>query len=222
MRARFVLSLFAVLLAGCQPAPSAPHGPVDPHGFAGSYRKGAEWLDIGPLGDAYWVSIDSADHRDACLFVGHAVRDEDGLKISLDAWRPGASLLLQHAGNGLVDIRPADDDDAIDPGYFCRGGASVAGQYSRITPPAYRRGHIVQAEDGLLFQPCGSRLSYLLAPPPGGATVAASAATPVELGVIVAVTNDLAGHAGRYAASATLPTDAATPDDCPDPAFPTK
>jgi hypothetical protein len=220
MRARFVPLLLAVLLAGCQPAPSVPNGPVDPHGFAGSYRKGAEWLDIGPSGDAYWVSIESTDHRNACLFIGHAVHDGDGLKISLDAWRPGASLLLQHAGNRLVDIRPADDDDAFDPAYFCRGGASLAGQYSRITPPAYRRGHIVQAEDGLLFQPCGSRLNYLLTPPPGG--VASAAATPVELAVTVAVTNDLAGHAGRYAASAALPTDASAPDDCPLPAIPTK
>jgi hypothetical protein len=210
----------AVLLTGCQPAPSVPHGPVDPHGFAGSYRKGAEWLDIGPSGDAYWVSIDSADHRDACLFVGHAVRNDDGLKISLDAWRPGASLLLQHAGNGLVDIHPADDDDAFDPGYFCRGGATLAGQYSRVTPPAYRRGHIVQAEGEVLFWPCGSRLSYLLAPPPAGPAPAATA--PVELAVTVAVTNDLAGHAGRYAATATLSKDASAPDDCPVPAFQTK
>jgi hypothetical protein len=220
MHARLVLLSFAALLAGCQPAPSAPLGPVDPHGFAGSYRKGAEWLDIGPSGDAYWVSIDSVDHRNACRFVGHAVRDDDGLKISLDAWRPGASLLLQHAGNGLIDIRPADDDDAFDPGYFCRGGASLAGHYSRITPPAYRRGHIVRADGEVLFQPCGSRLSYLLAPPPDEAVSATSA--PVELAVTVAVTNDLGGHAGRYAVSAALPTDTSAPDDCPLPVFPTK
>lgn len=220
MRARFVPLSFVVLLAGCQPAPSAPPGPVDPNGFAGSYRKGAEWLDIGPSGDAYWVAIDSADHRDACLFVGHAVRGGDGLKISLDAWRPGASLLLQHAGNGLVDLLPADDDDSFDPSYFCRGGASLAGRYSRITPPAYRRGHIAQTDGVVLFQPCGSRLNYLLAPPPVG--VAPATTAPVDLAVTVAVTNDLAGLAGRYAASATLPTNASTPADCPIPAFPAK
>lgn len=219
MRARFVPLSLIVLLAGCQPAPSTPNGPLDPHGFAGSYRKGAEWLDIGPSGDAYWVSIDSADRRDACLFVGHAVRDGDSLKISLDAWRPGASLLLQHAGLGLVDIRPADDDDAFDPGYFCRGGASLAGQYSRITPPAYRRGHVVQTDGEVLFQPCGSRLSYLLAVPPDGTASATTA--PVELAVTVAAT-DLTGHAGRYAASATLPAGASVPDDCPSPAIQTE
>lgn len=220
MRAWLVPLSFVVLLAGCQPTPSAPNGPVDPNGFAGSYRKGAEWLDIGPSGEAYWVSIDSADHRDACLFVGRAMRDNDGLKISLDAWRPGASLLLQHAGHGLVDIRPADDDDAFDPSYFCRSGASLVGRYSRITPPAYRRGHIVQADEGVLFQPCGSRLSYLLTPPPGGVTPASTA--PVELAVTVAVTTDLAGHTGGYAASATLPMDSSAPEDCPSPAFQTK
>ena len=220
MRARLVPLSFVVLLAGCQPAPSTPHGPVDPNGFAGSYRKGAEWLDIGPAGEAYWVSIDSADHRDACLFVGHAVRDDAGLKISLDAWRPGASLLLQHAGSGLIDIRPTDDDDAFDPSYFCRGGASLAGRYSRITPPAYRFGHIVRADGGVLFQPCGSRLSYLLPSPPGG--IASASTAPVELAVTVAVTTDLAGHAGSYAASATPPMDTSLPEDCPSPAFQTK
>jgi hypothetical protein len=220
MRARFVPLSFVALLAGCQPAPSTPHGPIDPDGFAGSYRKGAEWLDIGLSGDGYWLSIDSADHRDACLFVGRALRDSDGLKISLDAWRPGASLVLQHAGHGLVDIHPADDDDAFDPSYFCRGGASLAGRYSRVTPPAYRRGHIVQADEGLLFQPCGSRLSYLLTPPPGAAAPASSA--PVELAVTVAVTTDLAGHAGRYVASAVLPAGASPPEECPSPAFQTK
>lgn len=220
MRARFVPLSFVVLLAGCQPAPSTPKGPVDPNGFTGSYRKGAEWLDIGPSGDGYWVSIDSADHRDACLFVGRAVRDDAGLKISLDTWRPGASLLLQHAGQAQVDIRPADDDDAFDPSYFCRGGASLAGRYSRITPPAYRWGHIERDDGAERFRPCGSRLSYLLVSPPGGTASASTA--PVELAVTAAVTTDLAGHAGSYIASATRPMDISAPDDCPGPAFQTK
>ena len=220
MHARLIPLSLVVLLAGCQPAPSVPDGPVDPNGFAGSYRKGAEWLDIGPSQDGYWISIDSADHREACLFVGHAVRDNDHLKISLDTWRPGASLLLQHAGHGLVDILPADDDDAFDPGYFCRGSASLAGRYSRITPPAYRWGHITQDDGGLRFHPSGSRLSYLLAPPPVGPAPAST--TPVELAVTVAVMTDLAGHAGAYAASVVPSTATPTPDDCPGTAFQTK
>ena len=217
MRARFVSLSFVALLAGCQPAPPPPTGPVDPNGFAGSYRNGAEWLDIGPLGDAYWVSIDSADHRDGCLFVGHAVQDSDGLKISLDAWRPGASLLLQHAGQGRVDIRPADDDDAFDPSYFCRGGASLAGRYSPVTPPAHRRGHIEQDDGGVVFRPCGSRLTYLLRP--GTGALSSASAGPVELEVTVATATDLAGHAGRYTVAATAPSAADPPDDCPSAAL---
>jgi hypothetical protein len=220
MRARLAPLSFVVLLAGCQPAPSAPSGPVDPNGFAGSYRKGAEWLDIGPSGDGYWISIDSADHRDACLFVGHAVRDDAALKISLDAWRPGASLLLQHAGRGLIDIRPTDDDDAFNPSYFCRGGASLAGRYSPVAPPAYRRGHVERGDDGLRFQPCGSRLTYLLVPRSGESVPPST--EPVELAVSVAPVNDLAGHAGGYTASVTPPEATLPPDDCTAPAFQTK
>ena len=216
MRFRLAPLLILALLAGCQPAPPVPVAPADPHGFAGSYRKGAEWLDIGPAGDDYWVSIDSAGHRDGCLFVARATRDNDGLEISLEAWRPGARLLLQHAGHGLIDVRPDDDDDAFDPAYFCRGGATLAGRYSPITPPAYRRGHIEQDNGDIQFRPCGSRLTYLLATPPGEAPPVST--EPVELSVTVAAAKDLAGHAGRYTVATAPPTPVDPPDDCPNAA----
>jgi hypothetical protein len=216
MHPRFAILLVAALLTACQPAPSLPHGPVDSSGFAGSYRKGAEWLDIGPAGDGYWISIDSPGHRDACRFAGHAVRSDQGLKIALDSWRPGASLLLQHAGNGLVDIGPADDDDAFDPSYFCRGGASLAGRYSPITPPAHRRGRIEQDGDNEIFRPCGSGQTYLLVAQPQNPAPASTSV--VELSVEVAAAADPAGHAGRYTLIAP-PVPADPTGDCPNAAF---
>ncbi|HEY9132251.1 MAG TPA: hypothetical protein VIM98_10880 [Dyella sp.] len=140
------------------------------------YRKGAEWLDVGPMNDGYWVSIQS----DACLFVGHARRDGDALNIALDDWRPGASLRVEHAGRGSIDIHPDTDDDRFDPSYFCRGNASLAGRYAPVTAPALRLGRIEHGEAGPVFRPCGSRLRYGLTISGG---LSLPPAGPVELSV---------------------------------------
>jgi hypothetical protein len=213
MHARYALLLLAALSCGCQPAPP-PTGVVprpDPAGFSGMYRKGAEWLDIGPMHDGYWVSIQS----EACLFVGRARPDGDALDIALDDWRPGASLRVEHAGRGLLDIRPGSDDDRFDPGYFCRGDASLAGRYAPVTAPAHRWGRIEHDAAGPAFMPCGSRLRYRLAVT---GRLSLPAAGIVELGVIPAQANDLADAAGHYTVTGVSPAGMTAPGDCPDPA----
>ncbi|HEX7815663.1 hypothetical protein [Dyella sp.] len=199
MRLRFAFPclLAATLLGGCHPdSPTAPAMPPDPAGFTGMYRLQDQWLDVGLRGDGYWIAVESLDRRGGCRFTAQAQRDGQDLKVPLDAWSAGASLRLSHAGRGQLELRPGDDDNRLDLSYFCRGGHTLAGTYSPITPPAYRDGHVTNENGVPVFHPCDSRMAYALDWPAG--LVRPAPGQTVTLEVLPATVTIPDGRSGRY------------------------
>jgi hypothetical protein len=111
------------------PAPMA-----DPVGFSGTYQHGAERLQITLDGQTYGLTIESTGGADACSFTGHGELSDGMLQLSLDNWRPKATLTVRKADDRGVDIFSEQEDDRFSLMYFCRGGASLSGHYTPLQP----------------------------------------------------------------------------------------
>ncbi|MFC5741742.1 hypothetical protein [Dyella tabacisoli] len=129
--ALWVLLLLPIALSDRQhvPAPMA-----DPVGFVGSYRNGTERLNISLDGDVYWLNIDSHGSAHACSFSGHGELRDGLLQLSLENWRPHATLTVRKADDRGVDVLSEQEDDRFSLMYFCRNGASLSGHYAPAMP----------------------------------------------------------------------------------------
>lgn len=126
-------------VAGCGPSPApVATAPPPPAHFEGSYVHDGQRLDISRRDDGYWLEI----HGDAsgdCAFASPALMVGDRLLASLQNWKSGAVLMVRHATDGHVDVLSEQEDDRFSLAYFCRGGASLAGNYQPLREPSATR-----------------------------------------------------------------------------------
>ncbi|MGO4701469.1 hypothetical protein [Dyella sp. 2RAB6] len=96
--------------------------------FEGRYAQGTQQLEIARRGDGYWLDLEDAG-AGGCSFSAAAIRVDDRLLASLQDWKSGAVLTVRRAGNGSVDVFSEQEDDRFSLAAFCRGGATLSGNY---------------------------------------------------------------------------------------------
>jgi len=99
-----------------------------PPTLEGRYLHGTQQLDVARRGDGYWLDIEDAGPG-GCAFSAAAMRVDDRLLASLQDWKSGAVLTVRPSHGGSVDVLSEQEDDRFSLAAFCRGGATLSGNY---------------------------------------------------------------------------------------------